>query len=261
MQNRLSFLFIGDIIGKAGRNALSREMRELKEKYNPDLIIANGENLAGGFGMTKSTVDAVFASGVDILTSGNHIWDNKEFAELLKDERIMRPLNYHPSLPGRGYNIFRVKDIEVCVANLCGRIFMQPLDCPFRKMDELLEKIKTKIVIVDFHAEATAEKQAFAYYLDGRVSAVIGTHTHCQTADERILKNKTAFITDVGLTGSTDSIIGFEPEGAIRRTLLQVSQRFEVAKEMTAVNAVFFQVDAETGEALSIERIFKHAKD
>ncbi|MGE3062415.1 MAG: TIGR00282 family metallophosphoesterase [bacterium] len=261
MLNKLSFLFIGDIIGKAGRNALAREMKDLKEKYSPDMIIANGENLAGGFGMTKSTVDAVFASGVDVLTSGNHIWDNKEFSELLKDERILRPMNYHPSLPGRGFYIYKIKNVDVCVTNLCGRIFMQPLDCPFRKMDELLEKIEAKVIIADFHAEATAEKQAFAYYLDGRVSAVIGTHTHCQTADERILKNKTAFITDVGLTGSIDSIIGFEPEGAIRRTLLQVSQRFEVAKEMTAVNALFFEVNAETGEAVSIERIFKYAKD
>jgi len=261
MQNNLRFLFIGDIIGKAGRNALAREMSFLKEKYSPDMIIANGENLAGGFGMTKSTVDAVFSDGVDVLTSGNHIWDNKEFADLLRDERILRPYNYHPSLPGRGYGIYKIREHEVCVANLCGRIFMQPLDCPFRKMDEILDKTTAKIVIADIHAEATAEKQAFAYYLDGRVSAVIGTHTHCQTADERILKAGTAFITDVGMTGSIDSIIGFEPEGAIRRTLLQVSQRFEVAKEMTAVNALFFEVNPENGEALAVERIFKYAKD
>lgn len=261
MQNNLRILFIGDIIGKTGRNALSREMKFLKENYSPDLIIANGENLAGGFGMTGSTTEAVFASGVNVLTSGNHIWDNKEYAILLRDERILRPLNYNPSLPGKGYGIFRINDMDVCVANLCGRIFMQPLDCPFRKMDELLQNIKTKIIIVDFHAEATAEKQAFAFYMDGRVSAVIGTHTHCQTADERILRNGTAFITDAGMTGSIESIIGFEPEGAIRRTLLQVPQRFEVAKENAAVNAIFLEIDPSTGKTLSLERIFKYVKD
>jgi len=261
MQNNLKFLFIGDIIGKTGRNALIKEMKQLKEKYSPDMIIANGENLAGGFGMTKSTTDSVFSSGVNVLTSGNHIWDNKEYIDLLRDERILRPLNYHPSLQGRGYALYNVNNMEVCISNLCGRIFMQPLDCPFRKMDELLSLVKTKVVIVDFHAEATAEKQAFAYYLDGRVSAVIGTHTHCQTADERILKEGTAFITDVGMTGSMDSIIGFEPEGAIRRTLFQVPQRFEAAREKSAINALYFEVESETGKTIAIERIFKYVNN
>ncbi|MEJ5307292.1 MAG: TIGR00282 family metallophosphoesterase [candidate division WOR-3 bacterium] len=261
MQNSLKVIFIGDIIGKAGRNALQKGILDLKDFYFPDFMIANGENLAGGFGITKKTTDFIFSLGINCITSGNHIWDNKEYVELLSDERILRPLNYHKDLPGKGTKVFMVKGIELEVINLCGRVFMQPLDCPFKTIDEHLKDKKEMIRIVDFHAEATAEKQSFGFYLDGKVSAVIGTHTHCQTADERILENGTGFITDVGMTGSFDSVIGFEKEGALKRTIYQIPQRFEVAKKNLVINGLFLEIGVSDFKTLKIERIFKYVSD
>ncbi len=261
MQNNFKVIFIGDIIGKSGRNALQKGIEDLKNLYNPDFIIVNGENLAGGFGITKKTTDLIFSLGVNCITSGNHIWDNKEYIELLKDERILRPLNYHPDLPGKGAKIFNVGDTELEVINLCGRVFMQPLDCPFKTIDEHLKDKKSMKRIVDFHAEATAEKQSFGFYVDGKVSAVIGTHTHCQTADERILENGTGYITDVGMTGSLDSVIGFEKEGALKRTIYQIPQRFEVAKKNLIINGLFLEIDNTNYKTVKIERIFKHVSD
>ncbi len=261
MQNNINILFIGDIIGKTGRNALSKDIKNLKEIYKPDFIIANGENIAGGFGITKKTTDFLFSMGIGCITTGNHVWDNKEYVELLTDPRILRPMNYSSELPGKGVSKFKCNDIEIEVLNLCGRIFMQPIDCPFKTVDIYLSENSSMIRIVDFHAEATAEKQSFGFFLDGRVSAVIGTHTHCQTSDERILENGTGFITDVGMTGSFNSIIGFEKESALKKNLYQIPQRLEVAKNNMILSAVFLQIDKNSFKTVKIERIFRYVSD
>lgn len=252
----MKLLFIGDIVGRKGRKIVKETISKIKEKTNIDLCIANGENLAGGFGVTKKTIEEILSSGVDVITGGNHIFAKKEVYEIIDEMPIVRPLNYPPSAPGRGVVFVRCKGENVAVISLCGRVFMENLDCPFRAIDLALKEIKdTKIIIVDMHAEATSEKVALGWYLDGRVSAVIGTHTHIPTADSKILPNGTAYITDVGMVGSPNSVIGVKKELVIKRFLSLLPVRFEIAEDGEIFNGVFIDVDEKTGLSLGIEPI------
>ena len=253
-------LLIGDIVGRAGRRAVKENIPELVKQFEIDFIITNGENAAGGNGLTNEVANELFASGINVLTMGNHVWDQKEIFNFIdKESRIVRPANYPAGAPGNGANIFKNKQGEsIGVMNLSGRIFMPgSLDCPFHKADEILTKLKNKVkaLVVDFHAEATSEKIAFGLYLDGRVSAVCGTHTHVQTADERILPGRTAYISDIGMTGPADSIIGVKADLVIKKYLTQLPRRFEVAPGPYQFNAVVIEIDAQTGESGSIVRI------
>jgi len=255
----VKLLFIGDIIGKPGREALSRELHRIVDRHRVDLVIANGENAAGGFGLTAETAQELFKCGVQMITSGNHIWDKKDSLEYIKrEERIVRPANYPEGTPGRGATLVSTPGgVKVGILNLEGRVFMNNLDCPFRCADREIAKLKeeTPIIFVDFHAEATSEKVSLGWYLDGRVSAVVGTHTHVQTADERILTAGTAYMTDAGMTGSFDSVIGVRKEDAIEKFITQRPAKFEVAKKDIRINGVVIEVDEKSGLALSIERI------
>jgi hypothetical protein len=255
----LKILFIGDVVGRAGRQALSSRLHRLVDEHRVDLVVANGENAAAGFGLTANIVTELLDLGIDVITSGNHIWDKREICDHLdRQERLLRPANYPPGLPGRGAGIFSTSaGLQVGVVNLEGRVFMSNLDCPFRAAEQLVEEMRrhTPIILVDIHAEATSEKMALGCYLDGRVSAVVGTHTHVQTADERILPGGTAYITDAGMTGSRDAVIGIRKELAIEKFLTQRPVRFEVAKKDPWLCGVLIEVDEETGRALKVERI------
>lgn len=255
----MKLLFVGDIVGRPGRYALTHALGRLVDRHCVDLVIANGENAAAGFGLTAEVAREIFDAGVDVITSGNHIWDKKEiFAFFDREPRLLRPANYPPGLPGKGGGIFRTAGgVPIGVINLEGRAFMNNLDCPFRAADALIDEIsaQTKIIFVDFHAETTSEKISLGYYLDGRISAIIGTHTHVQTADERILPGGSAYLTDVGMTGSRDSVIGIRKEEAIERFLTQLPIRFEVAKKDPWLCAALVTIDEESGKAQAIERI------
>ncbi len=246
---------IGDIIGQPGRRAVRRLVPELRKEFCIDLVIANGENTAGGFGITRGTAEELLDSGVDVLTSGNHIWDQKEIIPYLDEGLpLIRPANY-PDAPGRGY---LVKD-GVMVLNLMGRVFMPTLDCPFRTANLALKEVQSQgipsVIIVDFHAEATSEKQAMGWYLDGKVSAVLGTHTHVGTVDPRILPKGTAYLTDVGMTGPVNSVIGSDTSAALDRFLTGLPQRLSVAGGPVILNSALLDVDPVTGKAQSIQRI------
>ena len=255
----VSILFIGDIVGKPGRHALGQQLHKLVDRYRVDLVIANGENSAGGFGITPDKARELFDLGVHVITTGNHVWDKKESTGFLdREAAVLRPANYPPGVPGHGSAVATTSGgIKVGVLNLEGRIFMSPIDCPFRTADRELARLQaeTPIVLVDFHAEATSEKVALGWYLDGRASAVIGTHTHVQTADERILPQGTAYMTDAGMTGAFDSVIGVRKEEPIQRFLTQLPAKFEVAKKDVRLNGLQLTVDEATGRALSVERV------
>ena len=255
----MNILFVGDVVGKAGRQILDQRLLSLVDRHMVDLVVVNAENAAAGYGLTQSVMDELYRAGAQVLTSGNHIWDKKEIFETLKrDKRLLRPHNYPPGQPGRGYGIFETAaGAEVAVINLEGRVFMKNLDCPFRTADRILEELtgRTKVILVDFHAEATSEKQALGHYLDGRVSAVVGTHTHVQTADEKILAGGSGYLTDVGMTGAQDAVIGNQKEPAMERFLTQLPVRLEVAKKDPLLCAVLLTIDEKSGRCLGIERI------
>ncbi len=249
-------LFIADVVGKPGRHILSQMARRLRYKYDAGYVIANTENAAGGFGITPEMARKVFAYGVDCQTSGNHLWDRSGIGEFLEHEpRIVRPANY-PEAKGWGYHINRIEDHRIAVISLMGRTFMYDIDCPFRTADRILGEIPddVKMIVVDMHAEATSEKQAMWYYLDGRVSAVIGTHTHVQTADEQISEKGTAYITDVGMTGPHDSILGMKKDPALKRFLTGRPVRLSVAENNVRISGVILDIDPEKGTATRIER-------
>lgn len=255
----INILFIGDIIGDPGLNITQMWLPSLQKKYRADITIANGENAADGKGCTEKEANLLFNLGVHVITGGNHTWDKHQSQELLKkDSRVIRPLNYPKGTFGNGYAIISTPKGKVAVMNLQGRAFMSSIDCPFRSAEWALTKIKseTKVVFIDFHAEATAEKLALASFLDGKVSAVVGTHTHIQTADERILANGTAYLTDCGMTGPYDSVIGMKTDAAINRFLYQTPQKYQTATENVHLTGVYIKADADTGKALEIERIF-----
>jgi len=252
-------LFIGDIVGKVGRNTTKALLPAVVTRYKVDLIIANGENAAGGFGLTDKIASEILTFGVHVITTGNHVWDKKEFVtQISKEDKVLRPLNYPPGVPGFGSIIYPIKNgAKVAVINISGRVFMSNIDCPFRTAEDEVEKISkiTKMIIIDFHAEATSEKIAFGYFMDGKVSAVIGTHTHVQTADEKIFPGGTAYITDVGMTGPDDSIIGIEKEQIIQRFLTNIPIRLEPAKGDGIFSAVVFDIDEKTGKSTAIQRL------
>ncbi len=257
--DRLGILFIGDIVGKPGRTILKTLLPKLISRYEAQLVIANGENAAGGFGINEKVAKELFSFGVDIITTGNHVWDKKEAVEFIaKEPRILRPLNYPEGVPGTGSILFKSRENQlVGVINVAGRVFMSPLDCPFRTTKKEIERLreKTKIIVIDFHAEATSEKQAFAFYFDGKVSAIIGTHTHVQTADERVLPKGTAYITDAGMTGPENSVIGFREKEIIEKFLTQMPQKYDVPSASSILSGVYVEIDTNSGLANRIERI------
>jgi len=256
----VKLLFIGDIVGRPGRYALNERLGRLIDRHAIDLTIANCENAAAGFGLTVDVAEELFGYGVDVMTSGNHIWDKRDIVDYLNaEERVLRPANYPGEVPGRGGGQFRTNTgITVGVMNLEGRVFMNDLDCPFQTVDRLITELAdSDILLVDMHAEATSEKMALGWYLAGRVSAVIGTHTHVQTADERILPGGTAYISDVGMTGSRDGVIGMRREPIIEKFLTQRPVRFEVAKKDPALCAVVVDIDESSGKARQIERVME----
>ena len=247
-------LMIGDIIGRPGRRAVHRLLPGICEQHGVDLVIANAENVAGGIGVTSGTARELLEAGAHVLTSGNHIWGQKDIIPYLNGGLpVLRPLNYPLGVPGRGY----LRKDDVLVINLEGRVFMRQIDCPFRSMDRLLAELEGKppVIIVDFHAEATSEKVALGRYLDGRVSAVLGTHTHVGTIDACILPKGTAFITDVGMVGPSDSVIGTDAEAVISRFLTGIPHHLSVGKGKPVLNAVLVEVNENSGRAISIERI------
>jgi len=252
-------LFIGDIVGKPGRNAVAALLPGIVGQYGVDIVIANCENAAGGFGVTRKIVDELYHNEIDILTSGNHIWDKKEASNFIDDyETLLRPANYPEGTVGKGSVVIDTRlGISLGVLNLEGRIFMKPLDSPFRVAEREIERLKhkTDIIIVDMHAEATSEKEALGWFLDGKVSAVLGTHTHVQTADERVLPGGTAYITDAGMTGSFDSVLGMKKEESLERFLTLLPNRLDVAKGDIRIQGVLIDIDNKTGRGLSIERL------
>jgi len=262
----VKILFIGDIVGQPGRNAVKQLLPGLRERHGLDFVIANGENSAGGNGITPGTAGEIFSAGVDVITSGDHLWDQKEVMELLASEkRFLRPINYPPGTPGRGSAIFEVQrpkskgqsSLSIAVLNAQGRTFMPPLENPFLLAAEQVKRLReqTRIIFVDFHAEATSEKIAFARMLDGQVSAVVGTHTHVQTADEQIFPGGTAYLTDAGFTGPHEGVLGREIEPVIKRFVTGMPQRFEVAKNRVFLHGAAIEIDDATGKALKIQRI------
>lgn len=255
----MKVLFIGDIVGKVGRMAVKSLLPAIVDRYKVDFVIANGENAAGGFGITDKLASEILGFGVHVITTGNHVWDKKEFiAQISKEDRVLRPVNYPPGVPGFGSIIQTLPDGDkIAVLNISGRVFMSQIDCPFRTGKEEVERLSniTRKIVIDFHAEATSEKIAFGYFMDGKVSAVIGTHTHVQTADEKILPNGTAYITDVGMTGPMNSVIGIEIEQIIQRFLTNIPTRFETAKGDGIFSAVVFEIDETTGKSTAIQRL------
>jgi hypothetical protein len=263
----IRILFLGDICAKPGREAVVQLVSRLRAELQLDFVVANGENAAAGYGITPGITQELLASGIDCLTTGDHFLDRKEVARYLDQEpRLLRPLNYPDRLPdgqvgvpGQGARVYDRNGVKIGIANLVGRTFMKPTDCPFQRVLPEVERLsqETKVIIVDFHAEATAEKVCMGWYLDGRVSAVIGTHTHVATADERILPGGTAYITDAGMCGALDSVLGMRRDLAIRRMMLSVPLRLEPSRDNIRVGGVVLEIDPESGRAVSIRRISK----
>ena len=265
----INLLFIGDIVGFSGFDFVCENLQELVKKYNSNFIVINGENICNGKGITEREANKLFELGTDVITTGNHIWDNWLSKPLLKsDSLVLRPYNYPSGNTGKGYAVVKHPcGIEICVIQIQGRTFMQPIDCPFRSIEAVLGKFKNKldVIIVDFHAEATSEKVAMANYLEGRVSAVIGTHTHVQTADAQIMPKGTAYITDVGMSGPYDSVLGLRKDVALNRNLYQIAHKYEPATEGNRICGVAVEIDEESGRALKINNFsfpeFKNIAD
>lgn len=255
----MNILFIGDVIGRTGRDTVKKFLPRIKQAKKISFSIVNGENVAAGVGLTPKTVKELFSYGIDVITSGNHFWDKKDVAEIIDVEnRLLRPANYPPGVPGHGSVIVETSDGEkIGVINVAGRVFMPSLDCPFRKVESEVENFRkeTSLIIVDIHAEATSEKIAMGWFLDGKVSAVIGTHTHVQTADDVVLPGGTAYITDIGMTGARNSVIGMKKELVLHHFLSQLPIKLEVADGEAELCGVILDIDPITGKANSIERI------
>ena len=259
----MRILLVGDVVGRPGRRAVRALLPQVVAETGADLVVANGENAAGGFGLTRETTQELLDSGIDVITTGNHIWDRREMLACIDEfPQMVRPANYPPGTPGQGMTVVRSRKggHPVAVINLMGRTFMTPLDCPFRTADRLLEELgeATRIVVVDFHAEATAEKVAMGWHLDGRVSVVFGTHTHVPTADERVLPGGTAYITDLGMAGPMDGIIGMAREPVLRHLLTALPHRFEVATGPSRVDMALVELDPRTGRAHAIQRLHRY---
>ncbi|WP_027093575.1 TIGR00282 family metallophosphoesterase [Cohnella thermotolerans] len=254
----MKVVFIGDIVGSVGRDTVKRLLPWIKDKYQPHIIIANGENAAGGRGINAAITRELFEWGVHGITMGNHTWDNREIFEFIDDEpRMVRPANLPPGTPGAGSAVIKAGNKELAIVNLIGRTFLPPSDCPFRAADEIVDELrkKHKCILVDFHAEATSEKIAMGWHLDGRASLVVGTHTHVQTNDDRILPQGTAYLTDAGMTGPRDGVLGMEREGVIRKFITGLPSRFQVADTKWILSGVFADIDEATGKAVKIQKI------
>ncbi|MDW7739469.1 MAG: TIGR00282 family metallophosphoesterase [Bacillota bacterium] len=255
----MRILFIGDIVGKPARNYLANHLQKIISKNEIDLVIANGENAAGGAGITEKVYAELIDMGIDLITGGNHTWDRKDIYNILeREEGLIRPANLPTNTtPGRGAAVLIKENVKIGVINLIGRVFMNPADCPFRAAEREIKNLKkeTNLIIVDFHAEATSEKQAMGWYLDGKVSAVLGTHSHVQTADCRILNRGTAFISDVGMVGKYDSILGVDIEGALQRFITRLPHKLEISEGKVLFNAVIIDLDIGSGKALEIKPI------
>ncbi len=256
---KLNILVLGDVVGKPGRRAIRDALASIQKAHNIEFTIVNAENAAGGRGLTRNVMGELLTSNIDVLTMGNHVWDNKDIFNFVDDEhRLIRPANYPAPCPGKGFHVYTAGfNVKVAVINLSGRVYLPPLDCPFRKLDEILIELEneTDLIIVDFHAEATSEKIAMGYYADGRVTALLGTHTHVQTADETILPQGTAYITDLGMTGPVDSVLGMKKEAVIERFLTQRPARFEVATGLAQIQGVILEIDINTFKVKRILRI------
>jgi len=255
----MRILFFGDVMGKPGRLALRHRLPALRARHGADMVIANGENASGGVGLTAEVMQELLGMGVDVLTTGNHIWKHRDiYAGLEREQRIVRPANFPPGAPGRGMVVHTLSSgVRVAVLNLQGRTFMEEVDCPFRAADALLATLPEDVVLrfVDFHAEATSEKKALGWYLDGRVTAMVGTHTHVQTADPALLPGGTAYLTDAGMCGVEDSCLGMDKDVIIRRFLTRMPNRFVLAKGNAGVNGVLVEADAHTGRATHVELV------
>lgn len=259
----MSALVLGDIVGQPGCRALYIGLKPLIRRHNADLVIVNGENAAEGLGITPQIADQLLADGVHVITSGNHVWQKREIYPMLdQNERLLRPANYPHCKVGRGYTVVDIKGTHVAVVNLQGRVRMSDIDCPFTVGKDIIRRLRdsNRVVIVDFHAEAPEEKEALAYWLDGMATAVVGTHTHVQTADERILAKGTAYITDLGMIGPQMSVIGVEPDIAIRRSTTQMPLKMPIAENPAEIHGVVLEIDTATGKAISIERISEPSK-
>ena len=259
----MKILFMGDIVGRKARSFLQKKLTSLVKEQGFDWVIANGENAAGGSGITEKVAKELFSAGIDIVTTGDHVFKKKEILSLLDETDIARPLNYGSEVRGKGSIIKEKNGVKICVINVLGRVFMPPIDCPFKAVRDVLDKVKqqAKVIIVDFHAEATSEKLAMGYFLAGKVSAVVGTHTHIPTADERIIDGFTAFITDVGMTGPCDSILGRRKEDIVEKFLTGIPTRFTLAEEDVRIQGVMLDIDEETGKARAIQRVEYREKD
>jgi len=259
----VKILVVGDVVGRPGRRAIREMLQTLQSEYGVCFTVVNGENAAGGRGINSEVADELLSSGIDVLTMGNHVWDNKEIFDFIQDQpRLIRPCNYPEGTPGLGFNIFAKDPWRVAVINASGRVFMDNLDCPFREVERILASIDGlwDICLVDFHAEATSEKLAFAHYFDGRVTAVLGTHTHIQTADERVLENGTAYISDLGMTGPVDSILGMNKDQVIKKFLTQRPVRLEVARGAVQIQGVVLTIDDADKKVLGIERFSRYVR-
>ncbi|MCR2805088.1 TIGR00282 family metallophosphoesterase [Paenibacillus soyae] len=254
----MNVLFIGDIVGNVGRNALKKTLPALRDKYKPHIIIVNGENAAAGRGITRTIAREFFEWGVHGITMGNHTWDNKDIFEWIDEEpRIVRPANFSPEAPGQGMALIKANGKQLAIINLQGRAFLPPIDCPFRKADELIEEAQrsTKAILVDFHAEATSEKIAMGWYLDGRASIVLGTHTHVQTNDDTILPGGTAYLTDVGMVGSKEGVLGMERDAVLHKFLTQLPVRFVVDEGNWHLHGLSVEIDEASGKATKLTKI------
>lgn len=254
----MNVLFIGDIVGNVGRAAVKRVLPALKDKYKPHIIIANGENAAAGRGITRTIATEFFEWGIHGITMGNHTWDNKDiFGWIDEEPRLVRPANFPPGAPGQGMAVIKANGKQLAIVNLQGRTFLPPIDCPFRKADELVDQARerTKAILVDFHAEATSEKIAMGWHLDGRASLVVGTHTHVQTNDDTILPNGTAYLTDAGMVGSREGVLGMERSAVMHKFLTQLPARFVVDEGKWFLHGVHVQIDETTGKSTKIEKI------
>jgi len=254
----VKILIVGDVVGRPGRKAFKRYTRELREKHNIDIVIVNGENSAAGKGVSRKALDELYAGGADIVTSGNHIWDKREVYEVIDtDPYLVRPANYPEGAPGKGWCLYPFKAKNVAVINMSGRAFMPDMDCPFQKIEDVLSEIgqEADIKILDFHAETTSEKMAMGFYLDGRVQVVVGTHTHIQTADERILPNGTAYITDLGMVGPWNSVLGVKSDIIIKKFTSCMPARFDLADGPAVYSAVVVEIDDATNKPVRIDRL------
>ncbi len=259
----MKILFIGDIVGRSGRSLLKDFLGYVRNEYKIDVVVANGENAAHGNGLTRKVLDELYSFGIDVITSGNHIWDKREIVDIINnEEHLIRPVNYPAGVPGQGYTFYKCGDSSICIINVMGRVFMNPIDCPFTSVDKVIDLCSetADYIIVDFHGEATSEKIAFGYYVDGRVTAVFGTHTHVQTADAKILPGGTAYITDAGMTGPINSVIGSDKDAIIKKFITGMPTRFDVAGGEAQLNAVILET-ADDGKARKVTALNQTASE